>query len=376
MDWQLIESDQALEELLERARGSNVVIVDTEFMRRNTFFPQVALVQLCFSGGSADGVAWLVDPLCIDNPEPLARLLQDPSVTKVLHSASEDLEVFQNWLGVLPRPLFDTQKAAALAGMEFGMGYRALVLEMCEEDLPKGETRSDWLQRPLTESQCHYAAQDVSWLLSVYRQLEQRLRQSGRVEWVLEDGEEAAQSLATASPDYYRRIKNAWKLSSRQLAVLMAVSSWREETARIKNKPRSWIIDDAACYQLANEQPLSLSELRAGLELPPQALRRYGEALVEIVDLQQGLRDSDLPARLPPPLDASQRKQLKLLKSKAAQIAAGLGVPAQILVANKDFEVLLRIAAGEDAVEPSYWSGWRRERVIDPLKKSMGITAL
>ena len=151
--------------------GVDVVIVDTEFMRRNTFFPQVALVQLCFSGGGADGTAWLIDPLCIDDPEPLARLLEDPAVTKVLHSASEDLEVFQSWLGVLPRPLFDTQKAAALAGMEFGMGYRALVLALCEEDLPKGETRSDWLQRPLTESQCHYAAQDVSWLLSVYRLL-------------------------------------------------------------------------------------------------------------------------------------------------------------------------------------------------------------
>jgi ribonuclease D len=374
LDWKLIESDQALVDLLDSARGSDAVIVDTEFMRRNTFFPEVAVVQLCFSGGGADGTAWLVDPLCIDNPEPLARLLADPAVTKVLHSASEDLEVFQNWLGVLPRPLFDTQKAAALAGMEFGMGYRALVLELCEEDLPKGETRSDWLQRPLTESQCHYAAQDVIWLLSVYRLLEQRLAELGRIEWVLEDGEAATRSLATASPDYYRRIKNAWKLSSRQLAVLMAVCQWREQTARVKNKPRSWIIDDNACLQLALEQPLSVQQLRSEVEMPPQALRRYGDALVEIVNQQQGLGESELPPRLPPPLNAAQRKQLKALKDKAATIAGDLGVPPQILLASKDFETLLRSDGADAATEPGYWSGWRQQLVVDPLRASMGQT--
>lgn len=374
MDWKLIESDQALVDLLDSARGSDAVIVDTEFMRRNTFFPEVAVVQLCFSGGGADGTAWLVDPLCIDNPEPLAQLLADPAVTKVLHSASEDLEVFQNWLGVLPRPLFDTQKAAALAGMEFGMGYRALVLELCDEDLPKGETRSDWLQRPLTESQCHYAAQDVVWLLSVYRLLEQRLAELGRIDWVLEDGEAATRSLATASPDYYRRIKNAWKLSSRQLAVLMAVCQWREQTARVKNKPRSWIIDDNACLQLALEQPLSVQQLRSEVEMPPQALHRYGDALVEIVNQQQGLGESELPPRLPPPLNAAQRKQLKALKDKAATIAGDLGVPPQILLASKDFETLLRSGGADAATEPGYWSGWRQQLVVDPLRASMGQT--
>ena len=375
MDWQLIESDQALEALLDRARGSDVVVVDTEFMRRNTFFPQVAVVQLCFSGGAADNTAWLIDPLQIEHTEPLAQLLEDPDVIKVLHSASEDLEVFQSWLGVLPRPLFDTQRAAALAGMEFGMGYRALVLELCQEDLPKGETRSDWLQRPLTESQCHYAAQDVSWLLSAYRILERRLRELGRIDWVLEDGEEATRSLATASPDYYRRIKNAWKLSPRQLAVLIAVCDWREETARVKDKPRSWIIDDKACYQLALEQPLSFQELRAQVELPPQALRRYGDTLVELVNLQQALRDSELPPQLPAPLNVTQRKQLKSLKDRTAEIAAGLGVPPQILVASRDFDILLRIGEGADTPEPGYWNGWRQARVIGPLKTSMGMTA-
>ena len=97
MDWQLIESDAALAELLAAARGCKAVMVDTEFMRRNTFYPQVALVQLCFDGGGAAGTAWLVDPLCIQDAAPLKQLFEDPDVVKVLHSASEDLEVFQCW---------------------------------------------------------------------------------------------------------------------------------------------------------------------------------------------------------------------------------------------------------------------------------------
>jgi ribonuclease D len=170
MHWQLIESDDALQQLLAQTAACDVVMVDTEFMRRNTFYPEVALVQLCFASDNAqseepdgipdglpDDTAWLIDPLKIQDPTPLAALFSNPAVLKVLHSASEDLEVFQRWLGVLPQPLFDTQRAAALLNVGFGMGYRALVQEICGVDLPKGETRSDWLQRPLTQSQCEYA---------------------------------------------------------------------------------------------------------------------------------------------------------------------------------------------------------------------------
>ncbi len=120
MQWQLIESDEALQAALAAVAGSAVVAVDTEFMRRNTFYPQVALVQLCFGDR-----ALLVDPLAISDTAPLAALLADPGVIKVLHSASEDLEVFSRWLGVLPEPLFDTQRAAALLDLGFGLGYGA-----------------------------------------------------------------------------------------------------------------------------------------------------------------------------------------------------------------------------------------------------------
>ncbi|MFV8817399.1 ribonuclease D [Haliea sp. E17] len=363
MDWQLIESDAALAGLLARAEGCSAVMVDTEFMRRNTFFPQVALLQLCFDDCDAAGTAWLIDPLKVTELDPLRALLQDARVVKVLHSASEDLEVFQRWLGVLPAPLFDTQKAAALVGMDFGLGYRNTVLELCGEDLPKGETRSDWLQRPLTESQCHYAAQDVIWLLQVYHILAQRCREQDRFDWVLEEGAAACNGLASDVGGYYLRIKQAWKLAPRQLATLIAVCDWRDQVARDEDRPRSWIIDDQACMQLARLQPRDMGQLRGKVEMHPRVLRRHGEALLELVAAQDHLSPEQLPETLPEPLAARQRDQLKQLKQRLEHIGRDLGIAPQMLLSSRDLEQLLR----DGAAKPPQWQGWRQPRVIEPL---------
>jgi len=215
VSWTLVESDAALAPVLERLSTCPELAVDTEFMRRNTYYPQVALLQLC--GGDE---AFLVDPLRIEDLDGLRALLTAPAVTKLLHSCSEDLEVFRCWLGVLPEPLVDTQRAAALLGEAFGLGYRALVERLCGISLDKGETRSDWLRRPLSDSQCHYAALDVTELLPAWRVLRERAEDRGRVAWVLEEGEEARAALAERERDLHGRIKGAGRLSPRQTEVL------------------------------------------------------------------------------------------------------------------------------------------------------------
>ena len=372
MDWQLIESDEALRRLLAQAAGCEVVVVDTEFMRTNTFYPQVALVQLCFVGGDAgEATAWLIDPLTSEDPAPLAALLTDPHVVKVLHSASEDLEVFQHWLGVLPQPLFDTQRAAALLDRGFGMGYRALVHAICDIDLPKGETRSNWLQRPLTQSQYEYAGLDVTWLLPVWRELDRQCEEQGKRGWVLADGVDAMGALGSAVSDYHKRIKTAWKLNRRQLGALAAICRWREETARNRDKPRSWIIDDKVCLQLAQCDPQTWAELKSGVDMPAPALRRYGEDLLDLLAEQRVLPEADLPQVLPAPLDASARDQVKKLKAQVRDIASELAVAPEVLLQAKDYALLLREAAGEPVTVPAHWRGWRNEIVIAPLRAAL-----
>lgn len=372
MRWQLIESDAALEQLLARESGSKVVIVDTEFMRRNTFYPEVALVQLCFVHDDTDSdTAWLIDPLRIHNPAPLMALLSNPTVLKVLHSASEDLEVFHRWLGVLPQPLFDTQRAAAFLNIGFGLGYRALVHEICAVDLPKGETRSDWLQRPLTASQCEYAGLDVTWLLPVWRELHARCVRQDKLQWVLADGRDATRALATETNDVHKRIKMAWKLNRRQLGALAAVCRWREDTARHRDKPRSWIIEDQACLQLALKDPVSMAELRENVDLPVPVQRRYGAEILAVLAEQRETPEEELPATLPAPLDARQRETINRLKVQVREIAGRLSMAPEVLVPSKDYELLLRETTGEDIQAPAHWAGWRKDVVLAPLRQAL-----
>jgi ribonuclease D len=316
-------------------------------------------------------MAWLIDPLRITDTAPLANLLTNPDVLKVLHSASEDLEVFQRWLGVMPQPLFDTQRAAALLNIGFGMGYRTLVQEICNVDLPKGETQSDWLKRPLTESQCEYAALDVTWLLQVFQQLYDRCVQHERLQWVLDDGRDATGTLGTEAGDTHKRVKLAWKLNRRQLGILVATCEWREQVARQKNKPRSWIIDDQTCLQLSQHDPRTLDALSTDVGLPERELRRYGDALLHVLDAQREKSDADLPQPLPAPLDAAGRDTVKKLKRRVSAIASELDVVPEVLLAGKDYELLLRERASADTDLPAHWQGWRRNVVIEPLRQAL-----
>jgi ribonuclease D len=364
-DWQLVHSAEEVDAVLASAQAAGVVAIDTEFMRRNTFYPQAALVQLCF-----DGTAYLLDPLTLADTQPLVALLEDASVLKVMHSASEDLEVFQRWLGAMPAPLFDTQRAAGLLGLGFGMGYRKLVLEICGVDLPKGETRSDWLQRPLTQSQCEYAGMDVTYLLQVWRELDAQASARGRVPWVLADGADAVANAGTDAPEYYRKIKSAFKLSRRQLAALIGLCEWREHRARDRDKPRSWILDDKLCLELARQMPATSEQLR-GLDLPPAVLRRSGERLLEIVAKARELPDASLPQPLPAPLPASERDRLARLKQRTREIAAELQAAPEVLMSGKDFEMLVREHRGEPVVSPRAWQGWRKDCVLTPLRQEL-----
>ena len=227
------------------------VALDTEFMRVDTFYPIAGLLQV------GDGQrAYLIDPLEVKDWAPFAELLEDPAVTKVLHSCSEDLEVFLRLTGALPAPLFDTQLAAGYLNIGFSMGYSRLVQTVLGIELPKGETRSDWLQRPLSDTQVSYAAEDAQHLAELYQVLLPKLS-ADKLAWILEDGAELVANLRREiDPDEaYLEAKLAWKLSPQQLAVLRALCAWRERQARARNQPRNRVLREHSLWPLARFQP-------------------------------------------------------------------------------------------------------------------------
>src|SRR5690606_34536635 len=176
---QWIERSDTLRQRL--ADAPPLLGLDTEFMRTDTFLPRLALVQMEVAGTIA-----LVDPLAVDDPHPLADTLADPARTTVMHSASEDLEALATWSCHIAR-LYDTQIAAAFAGLGAGLGYQKLVREVTGIELPKDETRSDWMQRPLTARQLDYAAQDVAHLPRIHAALDARVTERGYAAWLAED---------------------------------------------------------------------------------------------------------------------------------------------------------------------------------------------
>ncbi len=366
MSWKLIQSDAGLAEVAEECGGQAAVAVDTEFMRRDTYYPKVALLQVCVGER-----AWLIDPLGVEDRTALKSLLQGDGALRLLHSCSEDLEVFRHWLACVPEPLVDTQRAAALLGEDFGLGYRALVQRLLGIELEKGETRSNWLRRPLTESQCHYAAQDVLQLMPAWRILQERAERLGRMPWILEEGEEIMRAQAEREGELYRRIKGASRLSRRQLEVLRRLCQWRETRAREVDKPRGWVLEDKACLAMAQAMPNRRETLAALDVLPAAVLRRQADALLACVEAAAGLADEELPAPFPEALNPALRQRVKELRDRARELAAELSVAPEILVSSADLDLLVRQANGEPVVEPARWLGWRSEVVIEPLRNSL-----
>jgi ribonuclease D len=355
-----IETSAELEGLLSAHRGHEQVAVDTEFRRRDTFYPQVALLQLCWGGA-----AYLVDPLQLDELDALRGFLTDPAQIKCLHSASEDLEVFEHWLQVLPSPLFDTQRAAALLGLGGGLGYRAIVAQFFEVDLPKEETQSDWLQRPLTPSQAEYAAQDVSYLYPIGVQLLERAEAMGRKGWILEEG---ARMTPGGKPPL-SKFKTAYRLPPKQQAVLASVVNWRETEARQLDRPRSWILNDKLVMALAQAMPASITDLHRIEGMPAGFVRRAGDKLLAQIALAEAAPDAAMHKDIVVPLSRTDREVLSRLSERLKSLAETLQVPPEVLMPKSELERLIRQRSEPTLESLAAWSGWREAAVIDPLRQ-------
>ncbi len=269
-----IESPQQLAQHLHTLPAQ--VGLDTEFVRERTFWPQLALVQIALGDAASGQDILLVDPLPKGMTDALRPLLASPEVLKVMHSASEDIVALQHACGAPPAPLFDTQIAAALCGLGSGLGYQKLVQEITGITVDKGETRSDWLRRPLSDSQLRYAADDVVHLAHIHSVLGAKLAELDRQSWLQAD---CARLLASASDESGERwphlsMRSAQFLDPEAQRVLLRLLRWRDAQARETDKPRTWILDNEMSTALARKPPQDIAELRDWLERTPKSPRK------------------------------------------------------------------------------------------------------
>lgn len=328
--------------------------LDTEFIRERTYWPQLALVQLAF-----DDHILLLDPLAPGITDALRPMLLDASITKVMHSAGEDLVAFNHACGAVPAPLFDTQVAAALAGIAAGIGYQRLVATVLGVELPKGQTRSDWLKRPLSSAQLEYAADDVRHLAALHAQLAPRLDALGRRGWFEED---CARQVAAAGNDADRwpqlSFRAAQYLDESARIRLLRLLRWREKHARERDRPRNWVLDNELATDLARHPPADRSALQHRLDATPKAPRKLSTQIWAA--LQTPLEDED---RIPPaPAAEADRRAVRRLQEAVAARSAELDLPDGVLASRRRLEQLLETGEWPDAL-----SGWRRTQLEPAL---------
>ncbi len=279
---QMIQTDEELAALIARIRACDCVALDTEFVWERTFYPRLGIVQVGLPGGECA----LIDAASTIDLSSLGEILSSPQPTKVLHDAVQDLTILRRATGAFPRNVFDTRCAAGFVGFVATISLQELLSEALGVSLPKTETRTDWLKRPLSERQTTYALDDVRYLPQLRDELLSRARALGHDTWLDEDltlYDEPAQYEEREPWSQFERIKGAGRLSSRRLAVLRRLAAWRESEARERDVPRDHVVADRSLLALSVRCPRNSAELEGVEGLPRAALARYGTLIPKLV---------------------------------------------------------------------------------------------
>ncbi|CAA2142578.1 ribonuclease D [Hyphomicrobium sp. ghe19] len=368
----MITTTSELSALCEVLAKSEYVAVDTEFLREQTFWPLLCLIQL--AGPDAEAV---VDPLSPGlDLAPFYQLMADTSVVKVFHAARQDIEIIFLKAEIVPTPVFDTQVAAMVCGYGDSISYVNLVKKTTSIDLDKSSRFTDWSRRPLSDKQLDYALADVTHLRDVYLRLKQTLEKTGRTPWLQEEME-----VLTSPATYDAKPENAWQRlklrvkGRKSLAVLIELAAWRERLAQSLDVPRGRVLRDDALYDIANQLPASADSLGQLRTLSDGFAR--SQRAKEIVDVVKAGLARD-PKTLPQierneALSAEASATLELLKVLLKAAAAEHGVAPRIIADSDDLEQL----ATSDEANILALQGWRRTLFGDAaLKLKRGELAL
>ncbi len=342
-----IDDDATLARLVAALSVTSIAAVDTEFVREKTYYPQLCLIQIA----TAEQVA-CVDCLAPLNLAPLFAELFRQDFTWVLHSARQDLEVVWQRANRMPPRLIDTQVAAALLGYPPQVGLEGLLKRTVDVELGESFARTDWSRRPLPEAPLRYALDDVRYLLSAWRHLDDELGKLGRREWVHEDCERILADRPTADATaVWARLKGVHGLSFPSQCAALALIRWREAAAQRSDRPRRWLLADEVLLAIAAALPRDADALAAFV--PPKFVaRNAGDVLAAIAASNDPATQELVRANAAQP--APDRHAVKALQEQVRQRAVALGLEPEILATRRD---LVGLALG---LPPAHLrSGWR-----------------
>ncbi|MCP3849254.1 MAG: ribonuclease D [Gammaproteobacteria bacterium] len=356
MQVHFIDTQESLTEICQQFAQSQFLALDTEFVRQTTYYPILALIQVC----DGEQIA-IIDPVAIDDLSPLMTVLYDNNIPKAIHSARQDMEIFYYLNSSVPEALFDTQVCAALLGYGEQIGYAALVKQLLNVDLDKSQTRTDWLKRPLTQKQIDYAADDVRYLAQLYPLQQKRLEELGRQTWLEKDFQQLSNnSTYTPSPEtIWKKTKGVNRLKKQKLAILRNLAALREELAIKQNRPRRRVIADEVLIDLSINPPANHHELKEHKGLTHKFLEYNGANI--LAQIQKGLNtpDEECP-KLPVHKKLSQNEEAlaDCLMAIVHLSANNNHISPRCLCSRKELDAFIK---GQRDI--AMLSGWRNELI-------------
>ncbi|MEM1056356.1 MAG: HRDC domain-containing protein [Bacteroidota bacterium] len=365
----MLTSPDDLAALCDRARQQVAVALDTEFVWERTYYPALGVVQIGLGGDDVH----LVDTLALTGEDvaPLADLIADPDTEIVLHDALQDLQILARATGARPRNVFDTQRVAGMVGQTATASLQDLVEWAVGIRLDKGATRTNWLQRPLSDKQVPYAEDDVRYLLDVRDKLVDEAETRGRIAWIDEEMAryEDEDSYTEADPmDAVDRVKSRGigKLDGQSRAVLRHVAAWRETEARRLDRTRRMVLPDDALAEIATRRPETESAL--GRTLTDRQARRYAEGLLAAVrDGEAAPAEPRARRGRPGPDEDRRQAQLNVLQGLVAGQCTLGDVDPQLAATKAQLSALVQAGAEADTAAHPVLTGWRRAFIGDDL---------
>ncbi len=360
----LIEEQSQLSELGplfdELSHNRGLIAVDTEFLREKTYSAKLCLVQL---GIGED--QYCIDVLAIDDLTLLSELFANENILKLLHAARQDMEVIYQTLNVLPKPIFDTQLAAAFLGMDMQAGYSTLVKDRLDIELPKSQARTDWTRRPLSQEQIAYAGDDVAHLEQLYTLAIEEMKNDNKLEWYDEEIESFYDitKYVIDPVDAYKRLSGGG-LNLTQQYTLRDLAEWRESMAQKRDIPRTWVLKDDRLYDLAVRRPATEEAIKEmaifGKKSAPRFAPIAAKIISEVVVGEQRLW------RKVAPLDKKQKSFCSGLMKQLTKLSEQGRVAQGLLGTRKDIESLYRHRTSTKLL-----SGWRKQVVGDQLLETI-----
>lgn len=361
-----VRKQDQLDEVITALATCGRVALDTEFIKRDTYYPRLALVQL----NTGDHIYLL------DAPQlQLGELWQALSQVDVAiwHACGEDLGIFYLLSGCPALTnIFDTQIALSYLTGQLQMGYQQALGDQLEIHIDKEQSQSDWLQRPLSDEQERYAIDDVRFLPALYLQLENKLKVKGLFDYVWADCQLYASELyetQRVEDDAMYLTMADYRYNSEEMAILKAIATWREGLARATNQPRTFIIKKQAVREIVTEKPNSMRDLAHKTTIHRSMLRLYGEELLKVIREARNLSPAEHPACLLPPYRSKNKVLSKAVQQAIDEQAKVMGIPANVLMRKKWLSQLYEVIAFDQDISnlPQGLKGWRNEWVVQTL---------